>query len=103
LAFRVMLDEEGSEKFKLVHGYARNTIDSPYFTHAWIELSSSEIYDPVLDKYIMVPHWRYRPVRRYSKKQAMKLAVKHNFSRGPWDKELKIANAQEAEGGWVAA
>ena len=85
LAFRIMFEEPGAEKFALVHGHV-STLRG-VIGHAWIEIGDGRVYDPVLDRY--VPAEDYIAglsaviERRYTKLEAAKIAV-HARYYGPW-------------------
>jgi hypothetical protein len=76
LALTVMLSEEG-EGLKLIHGlYSFGTL------HAWIELPSGQIYDPVADKTMDLPA-DYKPKRGYTRLKVLRMMDKYRHS-GPW-------------------
>jgi hypothetical protein len=88
LAGRVMLFEEGSETFTLVHGVLDLSflgLSSDY-AHAWIELPDHTVYDPNLHKYMPASEYysRYKPsqCQRYTRLEAAKLMVRFHY--GPW-------------------
>lgn len=98
LAFKIMLEEPGAERFTLVHGRTSLTHDPndewPHREHAWIELEDGKIYDVVLDRYFSniaeyaADHGRVEIDDRYTQKQAMRLMLKSKHV-GPWRRAIE--------------
>jgi hypothetical protein len=86
LAGRVMLHEEGSETFTLVHGIVALGFEGRRIEHAWIELPDGRVYEPVLDEYVEATAFDSRAApsecQRYTRMQAARLIAKHTW--GPW-------------------
>jgi hypothetical protein len=79
LAFKVMLEEPGAEKFTLVHG-RRYRLGIP---HAWIETGDGRIYDVVDDHYYRPDEYPCSIERRYTQAEA-RLAMLESWHSGPW-------------------
>jgi hypothetical protein len=93
LAFRVMHEEPGAERFVLVHG-----VVGKRFGHAWIELDDGTVYDPVYDPVSdrCVPADEYTAMfhavveRRYTRAEAIDKMLENGF--GPWHDTAGVTN-----------
>lgn len=87
LAGRVMLNEDGSEAFALVHGTANSGFAEQRIGHAWIELPDGVIYEPIFNEYMTGAEFNSRAkpseCQRYTRMQTAKLLV-HAGHWGPW-------------------
>ena len=96
LAARVMLNEDGSETFTLVHGVVSSGFAWRRVGHAWIELPDGKVYEPVLNEYMTKAGFdsRAKPseCQRYAYMQAMKL-LGHTGTFGPWTDSERLAYA----------
>jgi hypothetical protein len=90
LAFRVMHEEPGAERFVLVHGVVRER-----FGHAWIELDDGTVYDPVVDLHLPADEYTTRAhavaERRYTRAEALENMLKNN-KYGPWHDTAGVIN-----------
>jgi hypothetical protein len=90
LAFRVMHEEPGAERFVLVHGVVGGRLG-----HAWIELDDGTVYDPVLDQRVPVDEYTtmFHAVaeRRYTRAEALENMLKNN-KHGPWHDTAGVIN-----------
>jgi hypothetical protein len=86
LAFKIMLNEPGAERFTLIHGRLTRVWDGAY-RHAWIETGNGGVYDPVLDKTMPMDEYvrLVGPVveRRYTRVE-MCCEVGTAKHTGPW-------------------
>jgi hypothetical protein len=88
LAWKVMIDEPGSDQFQLVHGWLTLPQFPQLYGHAWIVLPGDRIYDPVMNRYFT--HEEYAAKfnaaveRSYSRQEAFE-ALRHYHHFGPWD------------------
>jgi hypothetical protein len=105
LVGRVMLYEEGSEAFTLVHGVVNSGFAWRRVEHAWIELPDGRVYEPVLNEYMDKAGFdsRAKPseCQRYTLKQAVRL-IGYGGNFGPWTDSERLAYAgapAKGEGG----
>ena len=94
LAGRVMLNEDGSETFTLVHGEVSSGFAWRRIGHAWIELPDGSVYDPVLNEFMTKAGFdsRAKPSKcqRYTCMQAARL-IGHAGHSGPWTDSERLA------------
>jgi hypothetical protein len=71
----------------LVHGEHERYING---AHAWIERDGNIIWDPISNR-SMPADDRYKAEARYSRVEAIDMAIKHKHC-GPWHKSIAVAN-----------
>lgn len=84
LALFAILHEIGAEHFVLTHGRINNGAGVS-IPHAWIQVSTDRIYDPVFDRYFVSADYLAHAVveARYTHPQAHDMFVRLQ-SYGPW-------------------
>ena len=89
LAFKIMFEEPGAERFTLIHGGVcfQHPPSENMVAHAWVELGDGRIFDPVLNEYMSRSAYtatRHAVIeRQYNRLQAIELMSKTGHT-GPW-------------------
>jgi hypothetical protein len=101
LAIKAMLDEQGAERFTLVHGSVFSRLVGRQIRHAWIEVGDGCIYAIDEDTYEPADQYmtRCRAVAhyRYSQLEASRLVAVTGHS-GPWTNEERRDIKHKAKG-----
>src|SRR5262245_299665 len=89
LAFKIMFEEPGAERFTLIHGGVcfQHPASENMVAHAWVELGDGRIFDPVLNEYMSRSAYTAKMhaviERQYNRLQAIKLMAETRHT-GPW-------------------